>query len=104
MQRYGAWGESEGVYINVHDRARSCSQRSNAALMDSRRQGCSEGLQCKATRLRAKEFTQTKMTEPEAAVNAAVGPLWTAVTKPFKKVAMQGSKGEGEGVYIDVHD
>ena len=44
------------------------------------------------------------MTEPEAAVNAAMQPLWTAGAKQFKKVAMQGSKGEGEGVYIDVHD
>ena len=44
------------------------------------------------------------VTEPEAAVNTARGPFSTAVTRPFKKVAVQGSKGESEGAYTDVRD
>ena len=37
----------------------------------------SKRLQCKATRLRAKECTRSYMTEPEAAVNAAMWPFST---------------------------
>ena len=36
---------------------------------------------------------------PEASL-----PTTVSSPRPFKRVAMQGSKGEGEGVYMDVHD
>ena len=43
------------------------------------------------------------MFEPEAAVNAAMRPL-CLIVKLFRRVAVQGDKAEGEGVYTDVHD
>ena len=54
--------------------------------------GLSKRFYGKATRLRAKACTLTYITEPEAAVNTARGPFSKAVTRLFKKVAMQGAR------------
>ena len=44
------------------------------------------------------------MTAPEAAVNTARQPFSPACGRAFRRVAVQGDKAKGEGVYTDVHD